>query len=298
MTFPLPAALVRTHADEGGRVWLAGLPALLEHTLDTWSLTPDGPLAHGQAAVVLPVRRADGTGAALRCRRPGTGTHATVLGLRAWAGAGAVRLLEHDEHGDVLLLERLDGTRDLTSVADDDTAMGVLAGLLRGLTSVPAPEGLPTLATVARDLVRDTPAAAAALPGADLLHTCAAAVAELLDEPGDRLLHWDLHCGNVLAAEREPWLAIDPEPLAGDPGFDLWPALDTRWDEHVRPDPLRVVRRRFDLLTEALDLDRRRAAGWTLGRVLQNCLWDVEDGATALAPAQVAVAEAVLPHWR
>ncbi|MGW4420517.1 aminoglycoside phosphotransferase family protein [Streptosporangium sp. NPDC004631] len=47
-------------------------------------------------------------------------------------------------------------------------------------------------------------------------------------------------------------------------------------------------------LTEILGLDRRRAAGWTLGRVPQNALWDVEDGGTALQPEQVAIARALL----
>lgn len=98
----------------------------------------------------------------------------------------------------------------------------------------------------------------------------------------------------MLAAEREPWLAIDPEPLVGDPGFDLWPALDSRWDDVVAGgDPRRMVRRRFDVLTEVLGLDREQAAGWTLGRLLQNALWDIEDGQRALAPAAVVVAEAV-----
>ncbi len=54
--------------------------------------------------------------------------------------------------------------------------------------------------------------------------------------------------------------------------------------------------RRFDLLTEALGLDRARATGWTLGRVLQNALWDVEDGKDALEPAQVALATTLLEH--
>lgn len=114
-------------------------------------------------------------------------------------------------------------------------------------------------------------------------------------EPGtaDVYLHYD----NVLAAEREPWLAIDPKPLAGDPGFDPLPALDDRWDEVVASgDATRAVLRRFDLLTEALGLDRKRATGWTLGRVLQNALWDVEDGETALDPVQVAIATALLRH--
>ena len=59
-------------------------------------------------------------------------------------------------------------------------------------------------------------------------------------------------------------------------------------------EPVRLVHRRFDLLTEALGLDRKRAAGWTLGRVPQNCLWDIEDDATTLAPCQITMATAML----
>jgi streptomycin 6-kinase len=119
--------------------------------------------------------------------------------------------------------------------------------------------------------------------------------AELIGEPGDRLLHWGLHYDNIFAGQREPWLVIDPEPLAGDPGFDLLPALHNRWDEIVATgDVARAVLRCFDLLTEVPGLDRQRATGWTLGRVLQNALWDIEDGETALAPAQIAIATALL----
>lgn len=85
------------------------------------------------------------------------------------------------------------------------------------------------------------------------------------DEPGDRLLHWDIHDENVLAGDRSPWLAIDPKPLAGDPGFELWPALNSRFD----PDDIRWC---FDAMTDVLGLDR------TLGRLSQNALWGVEGG--------------------
>ncbi|MGH8792566.1 MAG: aminoglycoside phosphotransferase family protein, partial [Stackebrandtia sp.] len=146
--------------------------------------------------------------------------------------------------------------------------------------------------------LQDAPAAAAALSDADdrrLLDACQSAVRDRLEAPGDRLLHWDLHYDNVLAAHRQPWLAIDPKPLAGDPGFELLPALHNRWDDVAAAgDVRRAVRRRFDLMTEILDLDRSRAAGWTLGRVLQNAVWDVEEGATKLQPEQSAVAEALL----
>lgn len=269
--------------------------------LDHWQLRRDGAARSGQASLVVPVLRHDGTRAVLKLQMPREETAAALIGLRTWNGDGTVRLLDHDPASSSMLLERLDGARTLASVDDDDEAMGILAGLHARLVAVPAPQGLRGLGDVAAAMLEQAPQAIAQLTDpADrhLLQGWASAVAELADDPGDRLLHWDLHYDNVLAAQREPWLAIDPEPLAGDPGFDLWPALDSRWDDVVvaQGEPLRVVRRRFDLLTEALGLDRARAAGWTLGRLLQNALWDIEDGETRLAPSAVVMAEALGNH--
>ncbi len=298
--FPIviPDVLVTSHHSAAGRAWLAALPHLVTDLLDHWALTPDGPTRHGMASLVLPVVRADGTPAVLRFQPVTEESSGTVAGLRTWRGDGIVRLLDHHPDSGSTLLERLDAERPLSAVADDTEALAILAGLLARLTAVPAPAGLRHLADVAAAMLSDVPKALPQLPdpaNRRLLSTCASAVAEVLAEPGDRLLHWDLHYDNVLAAQREPWLAIDPEPLAGDPGFDLMPALHNRWDDVVatgRAD--RAVLRRFDLLTETLDLDRRRATAWTLGRVLQNSLWDIEDGKTALDPIQTAIADALL----
>nr|WP_049560873.1 aminoglycoside phosphotransferase family protein [Nonomuraea sp. SBT364] len=270
--------------------------------MDRWALRPDGPVRSGMASLVLPVTRADGTPAVLKFQQPSEDNAGAVPGLRAWNGDGVVRLLDHDPDTGTMLLERLDAARPLSSVADDDEAMRVVAGLLARLVAVPAPAGMRRLGDIAAAMLDRTPGAVPALRDPAerrLVRTCASAVAELAGEPGDRLLHWDLHYDNVLAGRREPWLAIDPEPLAGDPGFDLWPALDSRWEEAVvaTGDVTGAALRRFDLLTEALGLDRRRAAGWTLGRILQNALWDVEDGRTELEPAQVALGVALLRRW-
>lgn len=296
----VPDAFAASYGAHGASesAWIAGLPRLGGDFLDRWELRPDGVAAYGMASLVLPVRRADGTPAALKLQQLREETAGVAAGLRAWRGDGIVRLLEYDEESCTQLLERLDASRTLSSVADDHAAMRVLAGLMAQLTSVAAPEGLRRLDDVAAAMLDETPRAVRALrdPAEQrLVRSCASAVAELIGEPGDRLLHWDLHYDNVLAGEREPWLAIDPEPLAGDPGFELLPALDNRWDDVVATgDVTRAVLRRFDLLTEAVGLDRRRALGWTLGRVLQNALWDIEDGEPALEPVQVAIATALL----
>jgi hypothetical protein len=94
---------------------------------------------------------------------------------------------------------------------------------------------------------------------------------------------------------KEPWcVTVWPSP-----GFDLLPALDNHWDDIVATgDPATAVRRRFDQLTETPALDRDRATGRTLARILRNSLWDIEDGNTALDPAQATIAQALAPRHR
>lgn len=285
-----------------GRAWVARLPTLADELLDRWELRPDGPVAHGVVGLALPVLRADGVPAVLKLQPVDQETVGEPVALRAWDGRGAVRLLDHEPATGSLLLERLDPGRSLVDLPDDLAALGVIAELLRELTRRRAPSGLRTLAGTASDLLERAPAAVAAL--ADpverrLLADCAAALCEVRADPGDRLLHWDLHYGNVLAplpdGDRAPWLAIDPKPLAGHPGFELLPALCNRWADVVAAGDLaRALRRRFDLLTEVLELDREVAAAWTLARVLQNAVWAAEGGGTGLDAAQRALAEVLL----
>jgi len=280
-----------------GRAFIAGLPELATEFLERWELRLDGDAMHGVAALVLPVLRTDGTGAVLKLQLLDEESAGEPVALRVWNGDGAVRLLDHDEPTGTMLLERLDPARMLSYVPDTHEAVLVIARLLAHLTSVPAPAGMRRLGDMTRAMLERTPWALERITDPEarrLIGDCAAAVREVADEPGDRLLHWDLHYDNVLAADRAPWLAIDPKPLAGDPGFDLAPALWNRWDDVVATgDVPRAVLRRFDLMVDGLGLDPRRAAGWTLGRVLQNALWAVKAGERELDQVGIAVAEAV-----
>lgn len=289
----IPAAALRgfESGDDATREWVRTLPSVVADLLREWSLRPDGEVRSGEAGVMVPVRRADGTPAALKLQVPRDETIAAILGLARWDGRGVVRLLDSDVERGGMLIERLHGDRSLEDVEDDDGAVRVVGGLLARLHDMPAPEGLPHLATIVAGMVAE-PAAASALDSADRsrLDRWVRTVAEVGAEPGSRLLHY----GNVLSADREPWLAIDPEPLVGDAGFDLWPALDSGWgSDPTVADAPRIVRRRFEILTEMLDLDRDRAAAWTVARLLQNTLWDVEDGHTAISAAAKTMDDAL-----
>ncbi|MFG2294082.1 aminoglycoside phosphotransferase family protein [Streptomyces sp. NPDC048603] len=291
----IPAALVESQLEwngEAGRAFIDALPRRSAEFLDRWRLRRSGPAMHGVAALVLPVDRADGTPAVLKLQAVDEETEGEPVALRAWGGHGCVRLLEHDPETGTLLLERLDESSPLSEVAraDPRRAVRVIAELLARLTAVPAPAGMRRLGDMAAAMLAAVPEAAGRLADERdrrLFRDCAAALAEVAGEPGERLLHWDLHFDNVLAAGREPWLAIDPKPLAGDPGFELWPALGNLFEADD-------VLWRFDLMTEVMGLDRARARCWTLGRLVQNALWDIEDGEEALDPDQRTAAELLL----
>jgi streptomycin 6-kinase len=82
------------------------------------------------------------------------------------------------------------------------------------------------------------------------------------------LVNQDLHGGNVLRADREPWLLIDPKPLVGEREFGVAPIVRSRELGHSQRDVLR----RLDRLTGELGLDRERARGWTIG---QTIAWSI-----------------------
>ena len=301
----VPPELAASHvrySGEAGRRWAAALPDLAAEFIERWDLRVDGPSAYGAVALVLPVRRLDGTPAVLKLQPVDHETVGEAVALALWDGHGAVRLLAHDPSSGSMLLERLDASRSLHSVPDDLAAVGVIADLLVELNAVPAPVGLRSLREVLRPTLEGVVPAVARL-GDDLerrlLRECAARLQEVLAEPvGSRLLHWDLHYANVLAALDEPsrWVAIDPKPLAGDPGFELLPALWNRWDDVMRStDPTGSVLRRFDVMTERLGLDQDRAVAWTLGRVLQDAVWDLTLlGERRIRPEHQTIAEALI----
>lgn len=298
---PLAASLV-THFGDAGRAWIASVPDLIADYLDRWSLRLDGPPRHGSAGLVVPVLRADSVPAALKLQPVEEDSIGSSLALRTWDGNGAVRLLEASTDSSGMLLERLNPDRSLSSVEGDLAALQILAELLARLSAVAAPDGLRTLTEIAAAMLDQVPHAMTRLSDPterQLVKTCASMVDDVLPEAGDRLLHWDLHYDNILAPHhsdpREPWLAIDPAPLAGDPGFELLPALGNRWDDLLATGDLpRALRRRFDLMTEVLVLERQRATAWTAGRVLQNILWDVESGQTRLHSRCTDIAQALL----
>jgi streptomycin 6-kinase len=186
--------------------------------------------------------------------------------LARWDGNGAVRLIEHDRERWALLVERCRPGVHLREL-DPEVALDVLAGLLPRLW-VPAGEPFRPLAEEAAWWASDLQEKwlRAGRPfEKELLDAAIAALQELAPTQAEPvLLHQDLHADNVLSAEREPWLAIDPKPLVGEREFGVAPIVRAYELGHSE----REVRHRLDRLTADLSLDRERARGWALGQTL------------------------------
>ncbi len=263
--------------------WLDRLPALFGSVVDDWELTYDGAPRHGFTSLVAPVLTLAGRPAVLKVTFDGDdeSLHEGVT-LQHWNGHGTVRLLRADPYRRALLLERLH-VDDLTELGDVE-ACEIVAGFysrihlralpqLRTVTSY-VDEWLDSLmqltsgALIPRRLVDQ-----ALRLGRDLVSDAASV---------GRIVHGDLHYQNVLAADREPWLVIDPKPMSGDPHYEPAPMLWNRWAELVDSGNVRGgLRLRFHTLVDAAALDEDRARDWVIVRSILNANWSIEDAARA-----------------
>lgn len=239
----------------------------LDDLVAEWHLIPDGSARRPNA---LPVR-ADGVAAVLTVC---AAQHAHLV-LRRWNGDGAVRLLRADPHRRALLLERA-GPDDLETAWDVDACEAVAA--LYSRLHVPAMPQLPSLTTLLAQWSADFGGLPRSAPIPHRLVEQAAALCRDLTGTEERVLHGNLHYGTVLAADRAPWLAVGPEPVNGDPHYEIAPMLWERWDELA--DAVRWgVQNRLYTLVDAAGFDPDRARAWVLLRVIRRAVDALGDSA-------------------
>jgi streptomycin 6-kinase len=209
---------------------------------------------------------ANGEDAVLKVQKPHRESEHEAAALELWDGDGAVRLLAHDPERHALLIERCVPGRPLAETGAH-AALDVFVDLLPRLWK-PARKPFRPLAEEAAWWLDSLPSnwERFGRPFEQrLVDAGLEALRELPPTQGEQvLLHQDLHGENVLAAQREPWLAIDPKPLAGEREFGLAPIIRSFELGHCKRDVLH----RLDRLSSELGLDRERARGWTIAQTL------------------------------
>jgi streptomycin 6-kinase len=200
-----------------------------------------------------------------------------------------VRLLEASPEQGAFLLERLEPGTMLATLTDDETATSIGAAIMRRLwRPAPANHPFPSVADWARGMERlraHFGGGTGPFPTA-IVEEAESLFADLLASTTDPvLLHGDLHHYNILRAEREPWLAIDPKGIVGDRGYEVGMFLLNPFDFREQPNPQQIMERRVYLLAEELGIERERVRGWGVAQAVLSAWWTVEENGNDWEPA-------------
>ncbi len=267
---------------EEGRAWLDHLPTILSTCEERWNLTIGAPVDNLSFNYVAPAVLADGTEVMVK-----TGLTdefpSQPRALQHFNGQGTVRLLAYDEHNSVMLLERLQPGISLRSVKNDEIATSIAANVMRKIWH-PLPQEhypFPTIYDWGKGFARlrklyaggTGPVPSTMFDKAEQLYS---ELSASMDEPV--LLHGDLHQDNILSAEREPWLAVDPKGVIGEPAYETGALLRNFWPDILSiPDPKSLMTRRIDQLSAASGFDRVRIHAWGFSQAVLSMLWGIED---------------------
>ena len=283
----IPAGLGWLRASAAGRAWLEALPELLKECVERWSLRVGNPYAGSHVSLVLPATMLEGTEVILKIQFPHRESELEAAALEQWNGDGAVRLVAHDPDRHALLIERCNPGTHLSEL-HSESALTVMIGLLPRLW-IPVQNPFQPLAHEATRWADQLPQRweLAGRPFERRLVDAAVETLETLSvSQGEQvLLHQDLHADNVLRAERESWLAIDPKPLAGEREFGIGPMVRGYELGHSREQVIGRLHR----LSEELGLDHERARGWAFAQTLA---WAFEG--TQVLPRHVETARWLL----
>lgn len=264
--FHVPETLKWMEKSAAGREWLGELPARVACCREKWKLELGEPYQQSFVSIVFPAKRPDGSLAVLKIQYPHAESEHEAEALRRWNGQAAIKLFDFEEENHALLLEKCEPGGHLAAMAAEP-ALEVFTQILP-LLWVTAGKPFRTLADEAEGWIQALPAnwERAGRPfEMALLEGAMDAIDLLRNTQGEQvLIHQDLHGDNVLSAQREPWLAIDPKPLVGERELSLAPIIRGYEFGHSR----RHAIGRLDKLASTLGLDRERARLWAVGQTL------------------------------
>lgn len=279
---PQFAARIMGGFGEEGRAWLAHLPTTLHQAEQRWSLTLHDSFRPLSYNYVAPARRQDGTAVVLKAGVPNTELRTEAAALQLFDGRGAVRLIDADPEAGLLLLERLKPGSTLIHLADDEQATVAAIGVMRQLwRPVQTTAPFPTVSDWARGLTRlrhHFHGSTGPFPPR-LVSAAESLFQELIPSMGQAvLLHGDLHHDNILSAQRQPWLAIDPKGVIGEREYEVGALLRNPVSELLTyPNLEAVMRQRVDLIVDQLGFDRQRVTGWAAAQAVLAGWWSFED---------------------
>jgi len=265
MSYIVSEQLIRTVGrTPQGADWLATVPGSVTELARRWLLTIARPFENeATCSWVAPCTRADGTPAVLKLGFPHKEAEHEIEGLAYWAGEPTVNLLEADSELSAMLLERCEPGTELRTLAEDEQDT-ILAGLLKRLWKIPEkPHPFRPLAEMFDYWCEESRNKSYLWPDKAIVEDGMSVFQDLLSDCSEEvLLATDLHAGNVLRAQRMPWLVIDPKPFVGDQCYDATQHL-MNCKNRLRENPLKTIAR----IANRFGVDERHVRLWTFARL-------------------------------
>ncbi|HZJ00425.1 MAG TPA: aminoglycoside phosphotransferase family protein [Gemmatimonadaceae bacterium] len=278
----IPERLAASCAGNAERkVWLDRLPLSVADLAGRWEIELGDPFEGEDVscAWVSVATRTDGTTAIFKVGMPHMEGDHEIAALRFLDGDPTVRILEWDEWSNAMLLERCIPGTTLREMFQPDQDV-VIAGLLKRFwRTVDDPHRFRPLSDMTTHWIKESIKTKSMWYDSVLVNEGLFLLENLsASNVSTVLLATDLHAGNVLRAEREPWLAIDPKPFVGDRAFDATQHL-LNCRSRLRLEPYPTMRRMADLCE--VDYDRLRL--WTFARLAAEPRSNWDDDSTYLA---------------
>lgn len=267
------------HAEKGER-WLMQIPDLVADISKVWRLVVDQPFQNLSYHFVAPCLCDDGSEAVLKI---GFAEEDSIVAkeaefLRVVDGDGAVRLFRFDEIRCALLLERLRPGENLVELArnDDEQATAQAIRVLKKIRRLPPKENqFPTLEKWVDSFLgaKKTNFEYARVKKAQKIFE------RLIGSSERQLLHGDLHHQNILSAQRDGFLAIDPKGIVGEVGFEISVFLNNpRGWLLDAPERGKLLHRRVEQFAEAFALEPGDLRDWAFAEAVLSAWWTIEDG--------------------
>jgi streptomycin 6-kinase len=200
--------------------------------------------------------------------------------LEYFDGNASVKLLDYDDKEQILLLEKIEPGKKLSSLfpQEDIKATKIAATLIKQLHKKPLElseqKSFPTInmwlaklhnfhdSQIPENLLKEAQ---------ELSH-------QLLETQGEKfLLHGDLHHENILQKSKS-WIAIDPKGVIGDLAYECGAYLRNPVPDLLhQQNPQQIIKERISIFSKELDIPSERILQWSFVQAVLAAIWALED---------------------
>lgn len=259
-----------------------GIQELVKKLEEKWFIKVGEPFKSPVNFVAEAITK-DGTEAVLKIilAKPDKDFLTEAQVLKTFSGEGMVKLFKEDPENNAILIERLKPGVPISELEDDEKATKIITQVMKRIwKKLPENHNFPTLSAWAggfdwyRKNYPNGP-----IPK-NLLEKAEAIFKNPVKNPNDQyLLHGDLHHENVLSAEREPWLAIDPKGVVGEREYETAAVLRNPYQKLSQiPNLKEVLEKRVEILSKELGLEKKRILEWGIAQTVLSVIWSLENG--------------------